>query len=138
MKTIDLSTVIEKTDVSKNELAKLLFPKHKYPGLAINSVLKGELKLDADQISILSSFTGIPIENLFAIANWRMESQKDQIEFSNGDYKAILNTENWTTKIFCKESLFHESVIHSGFTPLSEYFKKLNELILKHKENEQN
>lgn len=133
MQTIDLSTILEKTNFTKDEIAEILFPNHKFPNLAINRVIKGELKLDADQIGKLSSFTGIPIEDLFAISGWRMESQNDEIQFSNGEFKAFLNTETWTTKIFHNDSMFHESVIHSGFTPLSEYFQKLNELISKHK-----
>lgn len=138
MQTIDLASILEKSEVSKKELAKLLFPSHKYPGLAINNVLKGELKLDSEQISKLSSFTGISIEDLFQISKWKMESLKGQIEFSNGEFKALLNTETWITKIFCNDSMFHESVIHAGTIPLSEYIKQINELISKHKENEQN
>lgn len=138
MQTIDLTTILDKSEVQKKEIAKLLFPNHKYPGLALNSVLKGELKLDADQISKLSAFTGIPIDELFHISKWKMESCENQIEFSTGNFKALLNTETWITKIFCNDSLFHESVVHSRMVPLSEYFKTINELISKHKENEQN
>lgn len=138
MQTIDLTTILEKSEVPKKEMADLLFPSHKYPVLAFNNVLKGELKLDADQISKLSTFTGIPIEELFQISKWKMESSADKIEFTNGEFRAILNTETWITKIFCNGSMFHESVIHSGMVPLSEYFKTINELISKHKENEQN
>lgn len=136
MRTIDLEKLIQQKGIEKKELANLLFPMHKYPDLAIQRILTGEAFLDSNQISRLSTYTGLTVDELFSVSEWKMEGKPETIEFSNEEYLASLDLENWTTRIFYKKSLFHESVIHNGFTPLSEYFKSLNEIIKNHKDEQ--
>ena len=52
--------------------------------------------------------------------------------FSSENFRAELNTQTWVTKIFDNDSMFHESIIHSGSTPLSDYLSELNAIIIKY------
>jgi len=58
--------------------------------------------------------------------------------FENEDYKAELDQQSWITKIYHKDSLFFDAVIHNGSIPLSEFLNQLENLILNHKENVKN
>ena len=66
-----------------------------------------------------------------------MESQRvvyrRHLILGNGDYRAELNAETWTTKLFHKHSLFHEFIIHSSSISISEYIGKVETEISKHK-----
>lgn len=139
MKTIDLNKIMTDKNLDKKEIAKLLFPENKHASLALSRILKGEAELDAAQINRLSNYTNIPIQDLYKKEGWKMESNSmDFIEFYKDDFKAHLNTTNWTTRVFHNGSMFHEEIIHDGFIPLSTYIGKLEEIINnKNKENEQ-
>jgi len=138
MRAIKLKELVSIQGLDTKELAEQLFPNNKYPRLALNRVLDGKAVLDATQISKLSMLTGISIEKLYSGEDWKAKNMRGIHTFTNGEFRAELNTETWVTKIFHKNSLFHEAVIHSGQTPLSEYLNKLNILINKFKENESN
>lgn len=138
MKTIDLNRIIEERELDAKEIAQQLFPGNKYPKLALNRVIAGEAVLDANQISKLALLTGLSIDQLYSGNGWKSTSKAGIITFTNEGYKAELNTETWVTKVFHNDSLFHESIITPGATPISEYLKELNLLISKNQSNEQN
>ncbi len=135
MATIRLKEIIETSGVERKEIARQLFPKNKFPDVALTRAVKGEGTLDADQISKLSLITGIPISELFSGQKWKTVFKEGIHTFTNGDFKAELDTRTWTTKLFCNGSLFHETVICSGSIPLSEYLSKLDSLIINHLKN---
>lgn len=131
MKTINIEKIIEHAKLDKNEIAKHLFPKNKYPRLALNRVIDNDAVLDANQISKLSLLSGIPIAMLYSEDGWTDEAWSSEIEdhkivFTNRHYKAELDTKTWSTKIFDKNSLFHEFVIHRDSLKLKDYIELLN------------
>lgn len=132
MKTIALDKIIEKKKLDKKDLAQRLFPGNKYASLSLNRVIKGDGFLDSNQISLLSELTGIPINELYENNDWSSESTNGLIVFTSKDYRAELNIKSNLTKVFKNGSLFHESIIHSGSVPLSEYLDKLAEVISMH------
>lgn len=138
MKTIDLNGIIIKQELDPKDVAQQLFPGNKYPKLALNRVLAGEAVLDANQISKLSLMTGLSVDQLYSENGWTSTSKAGIIAFQNGEYKAELSTETWVTKIFHNGSLFHESVITPGATPVREYLNELNSIIIKNQSDEQN
>ena len=129
MRTINIKEIIEKQGLDVKEVSQHLFPKNKYPRLALNRVMTGDAVLDADQISKFALMAGINISDLYSGANWNAKSKQGIHVFTNGDFRAELNAGTWVTKIFHNDSLFHESVIHSGSTPISEYLKELDLII---------
>ena len=133
MKTFDLKEIIEKQNLVVKEIAKQLFPNNKYPKLALDRVLSGKAFLDTNQVSKLSMMTGISVEELYSGGCWKASTSKDKLKFTSGNFTAELDTETWITKIYHKDSLFHEAVIHNGSIALSEYLTKLTNIINKHK-----
>lgn len=132
MKTINIKEIIIEKLLDTNEVAVHLFPKNKYPRLALNRVMAGTAVLNADQISKFSLFSDVPIADLYEGKNWKAikETGKEKVLIlTSGKYRAELNTENWTTKLFHKDSLFHEFVMSSKTLTLREYTTYLDELI---------
>jgi hypothetical protein len=125
MKTINLKEIIEKGNLDTNEVASHLFPGNSYPRLALNRILTGKAVLDADQISKLSMFASIPIDQLYD--KWKASYNNTGVHtFTYQDFIAYLDTNTWITQIFHGESMFHESVIHSGSIKLSEFLNNIN------------
>ena len=133
MKTIALDKIIEKKKLDKKDLAQRLFPGNKYASLSLNRVIKGDGFLDSNQISLLSELTGIAIGNLYSGNEWDLKNNKGLTVLTSGNFRAELDTKTWVTKVFDNDSLFHESVIHSGTTSLSVYLTQLSEIIELHK-----
>ena len=136
MSKIRIKEIIESQGLNIKEVAKQLFPKNKYPRLALNRVMSGEAFLDSEQMSKFALIAGVEVQDLYMKSGWKQKSKGKLFTFTNGEFKAELDTENWTTKIFHNESLFHDSVITSGFVSLSEYIDSLNSIITKYTENE--
>lgn len=131
MRTIDLKKIIEDQGLDTKEVAQHLFPGNKYPRLALNRVIAGDAVLDANQISKLALLASVSISQLYG-TEWKSKSKKDLMIFSSENFRAELNTQTWVTKIFDNDSMFHESIIHSGSTPLSDYLNELNAIIIKY------
>lgn len=139
MSTLNLQKIIELHALNPKDLAPELFPENKYPMIALSRVLSGEAQLSADQVSKLSSMTGIPVEHLYSGAKFKQSGTPDGlIKFDTDDYRAELDQTTWITKIYHKDTLFHDAIIHNGAQPLSEYLQTLDTLILKHKQNVKN
>lgn len=137
MRTIKVKDIIENSGLAIQEVAEQLFPNNKFPRLALNRVMTGESILNSDQVSKLSLLTGIPIEKLYSGNSWEAKYVGHTHVFNTEEFRAELDTQTWVTKIFHKDSLFHESVIHSGSTPLSVYFKELDSIINNFKNKKQ-
>lgn len=129
MRTIKVKEIIETRGLDIKEVARQLFPKNKYPDLALNRVIKGKSVLDADQISKLALMAGLQLSELFSGGNWKATARKGVHVFTNDEFRAELDSETWITKVFHKDSMFHESIIHSGSTPVSEYLSQLDIII---------
>lgn len=129
MRKIKVKEIIEARGLDIKEVARQLFPKNKYPDLALNRVIKGKSVLDADQISKLALMAGLQLSELFSGENWKATAHKGVHVFTNGEFRAELDSETWITKVFHKDSMFHESIIHSGSTPVDEYLSQLDIII---------
>lgn len=136
MKRIDIKQIIKENLLNTRDVAEHLFPNNKYPVLALNRVSSGKSCLNVDQLSKLASLIDSDVTELFSDA-WKSNcSQGSIIRFEKDDFMAELNTATNVTKLFHKESVFHESLIHKGSIPLSEYLSALDSLITKYTANE--
>jgi hypothetical protein len=138
MQTINLKKIIEAQNLDVKDVAEHLFPGNKYPKLALDRVLTRKAFLDSNQVSRLSMLTGIPIELLYSGGDWATKCSDSTITFSSGDFVAELNTDSWVTKIYHKDTIFHEGLVHGRNIALSIYLEELTNLIIKYNKNEAN
>lgn len=100
MEKFSIKRVTEVYKPDLDELAKALFPTVTYPKLAFNRILKGEANLDSTQISILASYLGVSVSELFTVddSGWHMSSctGDSRLIFTKGDYKATLYGQSLT------------------------------------------
>jgi hypothetical protein len=131
MKKIDLESFLAFHSLDHNDVSHQLFPNNKHPRLALNRVMSGEALLDSEQISKLALLAGVDISQVYTGKKWKMTNRDGAFEFVNGNYKAILYLEKdkGLTQLFHNDSLFHESVLHSGSIALSDYLKELESII---------
>lgn len=135
MKKIDLAKILQCYKLDATEVATLLFPTNTHAGLALKRVMGGKGLLDADQIAKLAFFLNVSIDDLYA-DQWAHSERGERLHrFENGDYFAELDPITWVTKVYHKNSLLHETVLHAGTVTLTEYFKQLN-LIIKNFKDE--
>lgn len=136
MNLIDLDTIIARQSLDKGVIASQLFPTNNHPRAALNRVLRGEAKLDSEQLSRLALILNCSVADLYQGANWKtVKANKGEIALESGRFKAVLRTDTWITELYDLDSLFHTSVIHSGAIELSAYIELLNTYIKKYYEN---
>ena len=133
---INLLAIMERNDLDRIELGKELFPGTKYPSIAITRIIDKKALLNSEQLAKLAHLLGVTVDDLYSSGGWKNKPSKTgDIIFESGNYRAELDTETWITKVYHKDSLFHESIIHNGHTPINEYLENINNLILNNKSN---
>ena len=133
MKTIDITKIIQDHNLNAKELAASLFPLHRFPDMALTRIIQGKGVLDANQISLLAELTGQSVNALFNQAEWVASSRDGLMFFESADFKAELDMQHGTSKIFHKGSIFHETILHSTSIPLSDYLAEVSAAVLKFK-----
>lgn len=129
MAKIDIYKFIDDHGLDRKEVEQHLFPTAKHPYYALNRVQRGEGLLDSEQLYKLAEMAGVSVSELYENGKWKTDSDEDNMIFENGDYKAILNRTTWVTKIFKKDSKFHESVLTPGTTTVSQYLRELDRIV---------
>jgi len=119
MKEVNVKQIIADNGLNPNEIAKQLFPGNKFPRLALNRVMSGDTYLDSMQLRKFAHIIGVSIDSLYNRGSWKPSHKNRQVIFTNGRYKAILDVDTSITRVFDNDSLVHESVIHTGATPLN-------------------
>ena len=132
MKTIDLRQLVERSGKDRKEIAEELFPGNKFPVLALKRVMAGHAVLDANQISRLALYLGVPIETLFT-GDWKGgRSEGNNVTFEKGNWRAEYDRVTGITRIFHRDTIYHEEVLHTSAVPLREYIEALDNLIKKY------
>lgn len=133
MSKIDIKAILEKYSLDKVDTASALFPGNKYPSIALTRVINGEAYLNSEQMSKLSAMLGVTVDSLYTDKAWQASSKQPGVmKFERESYTAELDTATWITKVFLMDSILHESIIHSGAIPLSDYLAAIDEIIKKY------
>ena len=131
-KFINIKKILEDKGVSKTQVACLVFPDVKFPQRAFSRVLTGKTELTVSQAATIAEFLGVRIEDLYEPDRWLWDNSKDgkHIFLYGNNFRAEVDTQTWTTRLYHKDELITEEVICDGQTPIGEYFAKLKSLVL--------
>lgn len=133
MEKFSIKRVTEVYKPDLDELAKALFPTVTYPKLAFNRILKGEANLDSTQISILASYLGVSVSELFTVddSGWHMSSctGDSRLIFTKGDYKATLYGQSLTILKCDKCIAALTFLVNKEAMSLEDFIKLLDEKI---------
>ena len=133
MQTIDLQKIIDAKGILIKDLGKVLFPKTKYPYLAIRRIMRGEAFLSSEQVVVLSEYTNIPVNFLFNFGKWELSLSKKTMQALSGEITAELNTQTWETQLFKNDEKYLAPFKFAHSVELSTYLEHVTNLILKNK-----
>ena len=131
MQTIELQKIIDAKRLVIKDLGKILFPKTKYPYLAIRRIMRGKAFLSSEQVVLLSEYTAIPVNFLFNFGKWELALQDKKIKAVSGEITAELNTETWETQLFKKGEKHLEPFKFAHGVAISTYLEHVTNLIIK-------
>lgn len=117
---------------SKSEIkaiAKAVFYKNKYPGLALDRVRKGEAFLDTEQAGILANKIGCSICELYEEDNWKASYSEGVHIFEKGEFRAEVRIKKGEVRIFHNKKLYVESALFVDTLPISAFLKEMDEII---------
>jgi hypothetical protein len=131
MSTFNLRAIIEKYELDEDSLSKELFPKNKFPKVALARITSGVSYLDTWQLGILSEIIGLPITDLFSMDNWNKVIQGNKIKFVKNNHRVELNLETLVSEIYCLDKLVAvETLIPDRNIKLTEYLKLVDKTII--------
>lgn len=133
MRTIDLQKIAHAKGILLKDLGKVLFPKTKYPYLAIRRIMRGEAFLSSEQVMRLSEFTQIPVNFLFNFGKWELSLSEKCMKALSGEITAELNTETWETQLFKNGEKHLTPFKFAHGVAISTYLEHVTNLILKNK-----
>lgn len=133
MQTIDLQKIIDAKGILIKDLGKALFPKTKYPYLAIRRVMQGKAFLNSAQVMHLSVVTEIPVNFLFNFGKWELALQDKKMKAVSGEITAELNTQTWETQLFKNGEKHLAPFKFAHGVAISTYLEHVTNLILKNK-----
>lgn len=133
MQTINLQKIIDAQGILIKDLGRILFPKTKYPYLAIRRIMMGKAFLSSEQVVKLSEVTGIPVNFLFNFGKWEIALQDKKMKAISGEITAELNTETWETQLFKNGEKHLPPFKFAHSVAISTYLEHVTNLILKNK-----
>lgn len=130
-KFLNLKKILDAKGVNKSEIDVLLFPTVKYPDRALARILEGEAELSASQISILSDFLGMSIDEMFEPDRFRWENTLDGKHiFIYGDtFRVEVSLDTWQTVIYFRDEIIKRDNTFTGDTTLRAFFEEIREEI---------
>lgn len=105
MSRINLDHVILGAGLDRIQVAKQLYPDVLHPMQSMSRVIRGESKLDEEQIFKLAALVGCDVSDLYVFDHWKVASQDKIHVFSKGDWDAILDTTTNITRIYNNSSI---------------------------------
>lgn len=128
---IDVKKFMADHNLETKEVAKAMFPTNQYPKMAFKRIVDGEGLLDSDQLVRLAALARVSVAELFN-GNWASKSNRKSFILEKGEYRAELEWSTWITRIFHRESMFHEKVLTQPTIPMSKYIEEIEGIISKH------
>jgi len=121
----DIKQAIINSGLSKDTVAKDLFPSHTHPLRTLERVLKGERELREAEIQRLGKTLSIKVEG----KGWKGIVLSDGVSLQKGPYTAIFYPETGVCKVIKNEKKIYEVAMAPVFTPIQEFTKFLDDLI---------
>jgi len=133
MAHIDLSLIVEEFNLDLNAMCKVLFPDNKFPRPALDRILKGQTKLDSDQLNVLADYLSINTQDLYMNKGWRGASIKNNVLImTRGAFTAKFNIESFKTTLTFNDELVDDILISAKMISLNEYIIELDKQITKY------
>ena len=129
MKQFNINSIVEQYKLNTEDLAKVLFPAIKYPGLAFARIQKGEAALDTEQLRRLADFIGVPISELFTENGWNGAVKEGVLTFIKGPYEVRLNYAGTFATLYKDGVAFDKILINTTVITLEEFITILNKYI---------
>lgn len=131
MQSIDIAKIIETRGLDFDTVARTLFPENGHPTAALKRLIAGESELHWTHIQYLAYAADLTLVQLLTGQDWEQSVNSHTHTVTAGDYTAKLDRATWTTKLFLKDTIIHETILHDGHIVLSDYLAILDEQIIK-------
>lgn len=121
---INVKKLLERKDIKKSDVARLLFPNVKFPLRAFARVLTGEAELSASQVSILADKLGCEIIDLYEPDRWVWNDTKDgkHIFIYGKDFRVEVDLTTWESILYYNREIIDRGTFCNGSTPIGEFF----------------
>lgn len=124
----NILNILEHYKPDTNEVAKVLFPKVKYPRFALDRVLKGEAELSVSQLYKLADFLHVPATQLIDMSEWQSSCENGVITYTTNDgYKAVI-TQDSKLNVYKEHTLVYQGLIANKVISISELLTTLKSI----------
>lgn len=128
METLNLKSIIEFYNVDIKGLANTLFPHNNFPLPALHRAIRGETKLDSEQIALLADYLGVLVADLYTIDGWKASHENMQLTITKGPFKATLFSSGKIC-VYKDNELIDTKQISNITVSVTEFINHINKLI---------
>ena len=130
----DLAKVMEHFKLDREEVEIKLFPHIRYRKQALDRVLRGEGQLTVEQLQALATLSGVFIQDLFSLDDWKGGREDNCLTFIKGEFKVKLNYNGIFLSLYKGTDLVHQE-INASNKSLEDFLDYITSLTNKFKEN---
>ncbi len=124
----NINEVIKHYKLDANDVAEALFPDIRYKKLALDRVLKGEAKINTDQLQALANLAGVFVSDLFSIDGWKSRAEDGCLTFISGSYKVKLGYNGVWLSLYKNNELIKQELSTPVMT-LDEFIIHITDLV---------
>jgi hypothetical protein len=125
MEQFNIEGIIERYNLSLDDVQNALFPQNRYKKIALDRVLKGETKLNTTQLQALANLAGVLVSDLFNMDSWSASANNGTLTFKKGPYTAKVNHNGSFITLYKDEELI-DTFLANNSIKLSEFINFLN------------
>lgn len=129
MTHFDLNSIIKEYNLDTAQVASVLYPDVKYPKLAINRVIRGEVSITVEQLENLAKFLGVPPSQLFTLGSWKDATKNGLLSFKKDNWLVTLSYNNTYLTVYKDNKAVYNSVFSIGEMSVKEFTDYLDNLI---------
>ena len=129
MTHFDLSSIIKEYNLDIAQVASVLYPDVKYPKLAINRAIRGEVSISVEQLENLAKFLGVLPSQLFTLGSWKDATKNGLLSFKKGEWLVTLSYNNTYLTVYKNNKVVYNSVFSIGEMPIKEFIEYIDNLI---------
>lgn len=93
MKSFSIEKIVKHYKEEESAIAKVLFPKSKYPICSYKRLLSGKSCIKTNQLEALASYLGATVSELYSLGDWGHIDKYDMsyISFVKGRYRVAID-----------------------------------------------
>jgi len=126
-KYFNIEQLIKTYAIDTDDIAKVLFPRVKYPKQAFARIVSGEAELEYSQLEKLADYVGLSLSDMFE-DQWKGYFKDGILRIKKGEVEAKFNCGGNFVSLYKNGEFIEHYVVNTALLSMKELLKKIESL----------